>query len=106
MDVAPQISDIFHLDRADLQQCQRAHFRQPLGPEPVGIHDGDTIVIGGLMQDQKTQTVSKVPILGDIPGLGIALSAQSDRQNQNGIADLSDSACGGSGESAQADHGR
>jgi type II secretory pathway component GspD/PulD (secretin) len=36
----------------------------------VGIRDGQTIVIGGLMQDQKTLTRSKIPILGDIPLLG------------------------------------
>ena len=37
----------------------------------VAVMDGQTIVIGGLMSDQKTQNVSKVPILGDIPGLGL-----------------------------------
>ena len=40
----------------------------------VGIKDGQTIVIGGLMQDQKTLTVSKVPILGDIPIVKYAFS--------------------------------
>jgi general secretion pathway protein D len=32
--------------------------------------DGNTVVIGGLMQNSKTTTDSKVPILGDIPLLG------------------------------------
>jgi len=36
----------------------------------VGIADGQTIVIGGLMQDNKTTTISKIPIVGDIPLLG------------------------------------
>ena len=36
----------------------------------VAIRDGQTIVIGGLMQDQTTESVSKVPLLGDIPLLG------------------------------------
>jgi len=36
----------------------------------VGIRDGQTIVIGGLMQDQKTLTRTKIPILSDIPLLG------------------------------------
>jgi len=40
----------------------------------VGIRDGQTIVIGGLMQDQKTLTVNKVPFLGDIPLIGVAFS--------------------------------
>lgn len=34
--------------------------------------DGQTVVIGGLMQDSKTETVNKIPILGDIPLLGLA----------------------------------
>ena len=40
----------------------------------VAIKDGQTIVIGGLMQDQKTLTVSKIPLIGDIPLIGWAFS--------------------------------
>jgi general secretion pathway protein D len=36
----------------------------------VVVKDNETVVIGGLIQDQETDTVSKVPFLGDIPGLG------------------------------------
>jgi general secretion pathway protein D len=32
--------------------------------------DGQTIVIGGLMQDSKAQMDTKIPLLGDIPLLG------------------------------------
>jgi general secretion pathway protein D len=34
------------------------------------VRDGQTVVIGGMMQDQKTSGVSKIPLLGDIPLLG------------------------------------
>jgi general secretion pathway protein D len=34
--------------------------------------DGQTVVIGGLMENSKIQTDSKIPILGDIPLLGLA----------------------------------
>jgi len=40
----------------------------------VAIEDGQTIVIGGLMQDQKTEQVNKIPLLGDIPLLGSLFS--------------------------------
>jgi general secretion pathway protein D len=40
----------------------------------VGIRDGTTIVIGGMMQDQKTQTINKIPLLGDIPYIGAVFS--------------------------------
>lgn len=36
----------------------------------VVVPDGQTAVIGGLMQRTKQQTDSKIPFLGDIPGLG------------------------------------
>ena len=33
--------------------------------------NGKTVIIGGLMQDNKVETVRKVPLLGDIPILGL-----------------------------------
>jgi type IV pilus assembly protein PilQ len=36
----------------------------------VLIKSGDTLAIGGLLQDEQTKAHSKVPILGDIPVLG------------------------------------
>jgi type IV pilus assembly protein PilQ len=38
----------------------------------VLIKSGDTLAIGGLLQDEQTKGRSKVPILGDIPILGYA----------------------------------
>jgi type II secretory pathway component GspD/PulD (secretin) len=38
----------------------------------VVVPDGQTVVIGGLMQTQKVNSEKKVPILGDIPLLGLA----------------------------------
>lgn len=36
----------------------------------VTVADGEVAVIGGLIQDNETRTVGKIPILGDIPILG------------------------------------
>jgi type II secretion system protein D len=36
----------------------------------VAVHDGQTIVIGGLIEDQLTDSIKKVPLLGDIPIAG------------------------------------
>jgi len=38
----------------------------------VMIPSGNTLVMGGLINDTKTKTYTKVPLLGDIPGLGAA----------------------------------
>lgn len=36
----------------------------------VVVRDKDTIAMGGLMRDKETNTINKVPLLGDIPVLG------------------------------------
>lgn len=36
----------------------------------VLVRDGQTVVLGGLVEDLNTQTVQKVPLLGDIPLIG------------------------------------
>ena len=36
----------------------------------VMVKDGETVIIGGLMKDDMTETFDKVPFLGDIPLLG------------------------------------
>lgn len=42
------------------------------------VKDGETIMIGGMMQDVKTKGQHKVPFLGDIPLLGQAFRRQTD----------------------------
>jgi type II secretory pathway component GspD/PulD (secretin) len=43
----------------------------------VMIPDGNTLVMGGLIQDNPTASYTKVPLLGDIPGLGWAFRSES-----------------------------
>lgn len=38
----------------------------------VVVDDGRTVVIGGMMEDNATETIKKIPILGDIPLVGAA----------------------------------
>ncbi len=37
----------------------------------VLVANGDTVVLGGIFQDEKNSREEKVPWLGDIPGLGV-----------------------------------
>ncbi len=41
----------------------------------ITLRDGESVIIGGLIQDQDRKTVIKVPILGDIPILGKLFSS-------------------------------
>lgn len=42
----------------------------------VTVPANSTIVVGGLLTDQQSNTVSKIPILGDIPLIGFAFRSQ------------------------------
>lgn len=37
----------------------------------VRLKDGGSVIIGGLLSEERTSLTSKLPILGDIPGLGL-----------------------------------
>jgi len=44
------------------------------------IPNGHTIVVGGILRTSNTQSISKVPILGDIPLLGMAFRSTINRK--------------------------
>ena len=52
----------------------------------VMVKDGMTIVIGGLIKEEKVNTTKKVPFLGDIPVLGYAFKNKSDSVKKTEIA--------------------
>jgi general secretion pathway protein D len=45
--------------------------------------DGQTVVIGGLMENDKETTTSKIPLLGDIPLLGALFRSTSTSDNKD-----------------------
>ncbi|MFM7365862.1 MAG: AMIN domain-containing protein [Cuspidothrix sp.] len=47
----------------------------------IRLRDGQTLILSGIIQDQDRTTVSKLPILGDIPLIG-ALFRKTNRQNE------------------------
>jgi len=50
----------------------------------VVVPDGQTVIIGGLMQNSKARSDSKIPVLGDIPLLGILFKrkVRDDRKTE------------------------
>jgi general secretion pathway protein D len=74
MDVYPEISALTGTTVAISETVRAPVFARRAAQSRVAIRDGQTIVIGGLMEDRNTDNVQKVPLLGDIPGLGILFS--------------------------------
>jgi type IV pilus assembly protein PilQ len=48
----------------------------------VLVNDGQTVVLGGILETTKTKSVEKVPYLGDIPVLGHLFKSTSDINNK------------------------
>jgi type II secretory pathway component GspD/PulD (secretin) len=44
----------------------------------VRVKDGDTIIIAGLISDSERHSVSKLPLLGDLPILGALFRTESN----------------------------
>ena len=57
--------------------------RRNLDLKNVRIKDGETLVIGGLIQEKETKTISKVPVLGDLPIIGAAFRSSRSEKSKN-----------------------
>lgn len=51
----------------------------------VMIPSGNTLVMGGLIQDETHESDIKVPLLGDIPGLGYLFRSQSKSRSKSNL---------------------
>lgn len=51
----------------------------------VLIKSGDTLAIGGLLQDQVTKSRTKVPVLGDVPILGYMFQSRSNERTKRNL---------------------
>jgi type II secretory pathway component GspD/PulD (secretin) len=54
----------------------------------VMVKDGVTIIIGGLRKDERKKTVKKIPLLGDIPYLGVFLRSTTDEYKKTDLVVL------------------
>lgn len=57
--------------------------RRDLDLKNVRIKDGETLVIGGMIQEQEQKTVQKIPFLGDLPVIGSLFRSSSTEKSKN-----------------------
>jgi general secretion pathway protein D len=71
MIVAPQVSSIDATTSIPISQGVNAPVIDIRAANTVAVTpDGQTVILGGLMQNSKARTDTKIPLLGDIPLLG------------------------------------
>ena len=85
--VIPEVSSLFGtsqkvvaglVNQADIYDVRRIETQ-------VLIPSGNTLVMGGLISDDRSKGYTKVPLLGDIPFLGAAFRSQSKSQNKKNL---------------------
>ncbi len=57
--------------------------RRNLDLKNVRIKDGETLAIGGLIQESEQKTVSKIPVLGDLPVIGAAFRSSKTEKKKS-----------------------
>jgi general secretion pathway protein D len=67
--------DTFEADQYDVRKIETR----------VMIPSGNTLVLGGLIQDDTRETNVKVPLLGDIPFLGYVFRSDEKRRSKNNL---------------------
>jgi Flp pilus assembly secretin CpaC len=75
-----EISDVdasLSLNIAGVTPTSIPGFRKRSADVTVQIEDGQTLAIGGLIQNNIDATITRVPVLGDLPYLGAAFSTKS-----------------------------
>ncbi|MNY26802.1 Type II secretion system protein D precursor [compost metagenome] len=53
--------------------------------QEIYVRDGETIVIGGLIQERKDESIKKLPLLGDIPFVGGLFQTRNDSSKQTEV---------------------
>lgn len=56
--------------------------RRNLDLKNVRIRDGETLVIGGMIREDEQKNVDKIPVLGDLPGVGIFFRNTSNTKSK------------------------
>ena len=54
----------------------------------VRVKDGDTLVLAGMISETETKGVTKVPFLGDIPGLGVFFRSSNTQKSRSELVIL------------------
>ncbi|MCY2954379.1 MAG: type II secretion system secretin GspD [Planctomycetota bacterium] len=82
MDVAPSISAMTGEFITVSENLRAPVYAVRSAQSRVSIKDRQTIVIGGLMEDRDIATIDKVPILGDIPLVGLAFQRKQSKKTK------------------------
>ncbi len=80
--VAPEVSNLTNAGAITLNNITVPALQTRRAETMVEVSSGQSIVIGGLLQNNVTKEIRKVPWLGDIPVLGKLFTSQEFQRNE------------------------
>jgi len=83
LEVRPEISALAESTVQLTEGLRAPVFTQRFADTTVTVKNGETVVIGGLITTRNEKTTSKVPLIGDVPLVGLLFRADTDRQIKN-----------------------
>ena len=84
--VAPEASELDYANSVLLSGTSVPSITTRRADTTVELGDGESFVIGGLVSRTTTSGVDKVPLLGDIPVLGVLFKRQEFQQKESELA--------------------
>src|SRR5205823_313347 len=87
MRVIPEVSNIDSVDKQVIQgQLNTANIYAIRRIQTtVMIPSGNTLVMGGMINDTSVKSYTKVPILGDVPGVGLFFRKEGKNRNKSNL---------------------
>lgn len=79
LDIEQEVSSLTGLTASDIITNKR------IIDTSVMIEDGATIVLGGLVDDDVQQSTDKIPLLGDLPGVGRAFRTDASQRTRRNL---------------------
>jgi len=81
MSVVPMVADY------DTKEFGKEHpvFYRDISPTNITVRSGETIVIGGLMREEKTETVAGLPILSELPIIGNLFKSRYEKTEKRNL---------------------
>jgi len=86
MDINPSYStptESFNVGGENENKSMQLVAEREVDLKGIRLKDNETLIIGGLIYEHEDKSISKVPILGDIPFLGVAFRSTTNKISKN-----------------------
>lgn len=80
--VMPEVSSIDNANAVIFSGFRIPAFRTRRAETTVNVRDGQSLIIGGLLQNEQSKLVRQIPVLGDIPIIGELFKSRSFVNNE------------------------